>query len=144
MGRRCTICTHPHRDDIERALWANESQYAIANRFQLSQPAVSNHFRKHMPAAQMVKDQAPVHIGSGDDLLQQIHGLHARTLAILADAEARNDVRTALFAIREARANLELVSKIYAFLASAGGETTTIRIVDETVPIPEFDEEDQA
>jgi hypothetical protein len=47
-----------------------------------------------------------------DELLAGARNLHARTLDILGAAEASEQHRTALSAIREARSNLELLAKL--------------------------------
>ena len=51
-------------------------------------------------------------IAHADDLLEQVRDLQVRTFAVLEAAEASEQHRTALSAIREARGNLELLAKL--------------------------------
>jgi hypothetical protein len=51
-------------------------------------------------------------VAHADDLLEQVRDLQVRTFAILEAAEASEQHRTALSAIREARGNLELLAKL--------------------------------
>jgi hypothetical protein len=51
-------------------------------------------------------------VAEADNLLEQVRDLQARTLAILEAAEHTYQHRTALSAIREARSNLELLTKL--------------------------------
>ena len=51
-------------------------------------------------------------VAQADDLLGQVVGLQVKALAILERAEKDDDLRTALMAVREARATMELVAKI--------------------------------
>jgi hypothetical protein len=55
-----------------------------------------------------------------DTLLDRIEALHRRTLAILEAVEDTDEHRTALAAIREARANLELIGEVTRELDRAG------------------------
>ena len=51
MGRPCTICRHPKREEIDRALVRNEAGYrTIAARFDISPSALFRHKREHLPA----------------------------------------------------------------------------------------------
>jgi len=60
----------------------------------------------------LVKSAQAAEIAQADELLAEVRGLHARTLAILEASEHSHEHRTALAAIREARGNLELLAKL--------------------------------
>ena len=138
MPPTCTVCAHERRQEIERALLGSEPLRSIAGRFRVTRQSLARHRDNHMPAA-LVKAREAEEIADADNLLAQVQRLHERTLAILHTAEQRGEKRVALAAIREARANLELVAKLYTLLVSAGGpEPMTITIVDRTIPIPDF------
>lgn len=52
MPRQCTICRHPERADIDRALVAGErSNRRIATQFLVTEGAVRRHKAEHVPAA---------------------------------------------------------------------------------------------
>lgn len=48
MPRVCTICTHPQRVEIDKAIVAGESIQTIANRFPVSAQAVKRHRDSHL------------------------------------------------------------------------------------------------
>lgn len=58
MPQRCTICTHPDRDEINRALVAREPVRAIAGRFGLKNSSVWRHSDDHLPAAMLKAEEA--------------------------------------------------------------------------------------
>ena len=49
MPRTCTICSHPQRADIDKALVGNESNRDVSNRFGPSVPALQRHRAHHLP-----------------------------------------------------------------------------------------------
>jgi hypothetical protein len=112
VPRSCTVCSHEARDKIDRALVAGQSSYALADRYSsLSRPAIERHKGNHLPA-RMVLAQAAEEVAQADSLLDQVRDLQGRAYGILDKAEAADDLRTALGAIREARGNLELLAKL--------------------------------
>jgi hypothetical protein len=112
MPRRCTVCAHPKVEAIDMALVAGEPYRSVANRYEsLSQASVQRHSENHLPATLAQAKEAEM-VAHADDLLEQVRDLQVRTFAILEAAEASEQYRTALSAIREARANLELIGEI--------------------------------
>jgi hypothetical protein len=112
MPRSCTVCGHPEVEAINRALVAGEASRKIAARYgSVSRPAIQRHQENHLPAT-LVRAKEAEEVAHADDLLDQVRGLQARTLAILEAAEETSQHRTALAAIREARSNLELLAKL--------------------------------
>ena len=112
MPRTCTVCTHPEREAIDRALVAGESTGQLAGRYRtIDERAIRRHRSNHLPAKLVLAEKA-AEVAEAGDLLSQVQGLQARTLAILEAAEASSEHRTALGAIREARSNLELLAKL--------------------------------
>ena len=111
MPRTCTICRHPERDGIERALLAGEPLRNIAERFRLSATALHRHKRDHLPAT-LAKAREVEEVARADDLLAQVQGLQTKALELLRRAEAGGDYRTALQGVREARGCLELLAEL--------------------------------
>jgi hypothetical protein len=94
------------------ALVAGEPYRSVANRYEsLSQASVQRHSENHLPATLAQAKEAEM-VAHADDLLEQMRDLQVRTFAILEAAEASEQHRTALSAIREARGNLELLAKL--------------------------------
>lgn len=123
MPRTCTICTHPERSKIDRALLDGEAYRTIAKRYGAGPSAVLRH-REHLPS-ELVKAQAAEEVAHADNLLEQVKSLQTRALSILDRADLAGDLRTALSAIREARGNLELLAKLLGELQQEG---TTVNV----------------
>ncbi len=111
MPRSCTICQHPHREPIDRALVVGTALSEVAAKYRVSDDAVSRHRTNHLPARLVLAEKA-AEVAEADNLLASVRGLQERTLAILEAAEREREHRTALSAIREARSNLELLAKL--------------------------------
>jgi hypothetical protein len=111
MSRSCTVCAHPKRKGIDRALVGGVSNRSVASLYDVSEAAVRRHKGNHLPT-KLVMAQAAEEAAEADTLLDQVKGLQGRAYAVLDRAEAAGELRTALSAIREARGNLELLAKI--------------------------------
>jgi hypothetical protein len=111
VPRSCTICEHPDRESIDKALVGDVSNRSVASLYDVSEAAVRRHKSNHLPAKLVLAQQAEEAAEAGE-LLDQVQDLQARTLAILEAAEETSQHRTALAAIREARSNLELLAKL--------------------------------
>ena len=111
MPRACSICTHAERDAINQALVTNESYRNIAKRYETSEQAMYRHKAEHMPVA-VAKAQEAHDVAVADDLLSQLKALRSRAVSILLKAEQAGDLRTALLAIREARACIETLLEV--------------------------------
>ncbi len=119
MPRRCTVCDHASRDEIDRALVAGESFRDIAGRFAGLTPASLHRHRGTHLAAIVRKARESDEAARAGSVLDEVRSLHARTLRILASAEAAGDASTALRALREARGGLELLAKLLGELDEA-------------------------
>jgi len=110
MAKQCTICTHPQKNEIDRAALTGTSYRDIARNFGTSHSAVHRHSRhlKHGVAA--VAEQDPV--AYGRTVLAQTRALGDRAIAILNRAEEQGDWRAATGAIREARNCLEFLARL--------------------------------
>ena len=115
MPRSCPICDHEDLDEINAALASNERIRTIAERWSVRKTALMRHRNEHLPfsaieakeaEAEEAEDDAPA-----DDLLDQVRDLQERALATLEEAEEAEELNAALRAIREAKGNLELMTK---------------------------------
>ncbi len=111
MPRTCTICEHPKREAIDRALVGETSNLSVSALFGVSESAVRRHKGNHLPAKLVLAEKA-AEVADADNLLGQVGDLQRRTMAVLEAAELSHEHRTALAAIREARSNLELLAKL--------------------------------
>jgi hypothetical protein len=117
MPRSCPICDHEDLDEINAALASNERIRTIAERWSVRKTALMRHRNEHLPfsaieakeaetEAKEAKEDAPA-----EDLLDQVRDLQERALASLEEAEEAEELNAALRAIREAKGNLELMTK---------------------------------
>ena len=112
MPRLCTICTHPQREEIDKALVEGKlPNTTISSLFGVTEAALRRHKANHLPE-QLVKAKGAKEASQAEDLLDQVKGLRNKAYAILVKAEEKSDLRTALSAIKEARACLELLAKL--------------------------------
>jgi hypothetical protein len=119
MPRRCSVCTHPDRENIDEALVGATAISAISAKYRdISEDALGRHKANHLPAKLIMAEKAK-EVAQADSLLEQVRDLQGRALAILDQAEMSGDLRTALGAIREARGNLELLAKLLGELSDA-------------------------
>jgi hypothetical protein len=112
LARTCTVCSHPEREAIDRALVDGQSSGKLAGRYRtLDERAIRRHRSNHLPTT-LARAREAEEVSRADHLLDQVRGLQDRALTILGKAENAGELRTALGAIREARGNLELLAKL--------------------------------
>ncbi len=111
MPRSCTVCEHPEKEAMDRALVGGASNRSLASLFGVSEAAVRRHKAKHLPAKLVMAEKA-AEVAEAGDLLEQVRDLQSRAYGILDKAEGAGDLRAALGAIREARGNLALLAKL--------------------------------
>lgn len=125
MPRRCTVCTHSEREEIDAALVAaSDSLRAIAGRFGVSRSSLMRHRDKHLPEALVLAQEAQ-EIAHADDLVAQMQSLQRRTLKILTKAERGHNIQGTSSIIGQARRNIELLGKLMGELQQEG----TVNIV---------------
>lgn len=143
MAPRCTVCSHPDRDKIDRRLVGGESARGIAREFGLSHAAADRHRARHIPHELAQAHQA-VEVARAGSLLDEIRGHAARAgrlvdqaEAVLSGARGRRQLRvrleaikTATVALREVRGTLELLGKVGGELGT-GGITVAIQAAPE-------------
>jgi len=112
VPRSCSVCTHPKREEIDRALVDGVSSGMLAGRYRtFGERAVRRHRANHIPTT-LAKAVEAAEVAEAGSLLEQVEDLQQRALAILEKAEDAGELRTALSAIREARGNLELLARL--------------------------------
>ena len=128
MPRKCTICAHTNRNDIDLLLVDGVSFRNIAEQYSLSTTAIHRHKNNCLAAtmakAEMAAEQ--VEIMNGGNLLDQLRNLNRETLAILAEAKTLKDYQIALKAITRAERQIELQARLLGELQEG---TTTVNIL---------------
>ena len=119
MGRLCTVCTHPRRDEIEAAIIEGRSYRVIAEEFGLKKDAVRRHALNHL-RKDLIEKAAEVEARYADDLLHRLLGYLTDAEDLLERAEEAGDLRTALNGVKEARASLELLARLRGELEAQG------------------------
>ena len=111
MPRTCSICIHPERAAIDKALVSGSAKRDVSALFRVSEDAVTRHAAAHLPKALAQAHEAR-EAERADDLLSEARRLKEITMGLLGRAVQANDLRTALVAVREARGSLELIGKL--------------------------------
>lgn len=114
MSRVCTVCQHPERETIDKALVGGEPVSTIAARYctidgrPLGRMSVQRHRDEHLSQT-LAKSEAVKEEARADDLVEQLKQLRGKAISLLLAAERAGDLRTALAGVREARATIELL-----------------------------------
>lgn len=112
LGRKCGICTHEERAEIDRLLVRGGTSFRdISGRFGVSTSALSRHKNDHIPAALARAHDAGEAARAGD-LLDRLAELDAIADKALAEAAAASDWGTVLRGIDTARRTSELRGKL--------------------------------
>ena len=132
MPRRCSICSHERLEEIDQALVGGVALSEMAAKYRVSEDALSRHKANHLPDV-LTKAQGAKEAVRADDLLTQVRELQARTLAILEEAHDSGEHRTALAAIGQARANLELQARLLQLIKE--GPTVNVLVSPQWVEL---------
>jgi hypothetical protein len=125
MPRKCSLCIHDQREQIEQALLCGDSYRVVAQRFAISRDAVARH-RRHLPTA-LAHAKELKEVCHGDSLLAQLRELTSEAQRLKATAEKAGDIRAALAAVRELCRIVELIAKLSGELDSRS-ETKILNI----------------
>lgn len=145
MTRTCTICRHPNRRSIEKALLSGASLRSIAGQFRTTKTSFLRHKLKHLPRSLLRAREAREAV-QADNLLANVCTLHRRAETILDRAEEAEDHRTALSAIREIRGIVELLARMagelrdgtkVSFIVSPDYQRLREAITTALAPFPE-------
>lgn len=77
MSRVCTVCTHPQREVIDRALVTGEPVPAVAARYDLGRRSVQRHKDTHLPAS-LTQAHDAAEVASADSIMAELRGVMAR------------------------------------------------------------------
>jgi len=111
MPQPCSICVHPHREEIDRDIVSGAPNRRIATQYGLSESAVRRHKAGHLPPT-IAKAGEAIEVAHADTLLDQVHTLLDKARSLTDQAEEAGDLRIALQGIREVRGVLELLAKV--------------------------------
>ncbi len=120
MPRACTICQHPRREAIDRALVGGAALSETAALFRVSNDAVSRHKANHLPA-KLVLAQEAEDVREALDVIKQLKAINAASLHILKEAREQGKQGTALAAIDRIHKQIELQAKLLGELDDVQG-----------------------
>lgn len=115
----CTVCKHPDRAEIDALLVSHTPVRSIARQFGLIETSLRRHAARHL-SRELVRAAEGRDLERAGSLLDGVEALQRDTLAVLEQARDGGDMRTILAAIKEQRANLELVGRIKGELVASG------------------------
>ena len=126
---RCTVCDHPERDAIARALVGGASLGDVAARFGgLSKSAVGRHAAQHLPAT-LAQSARAAEVARADTILERLAEITKVTRAILADAYRSRTHALALQAVARLERQLELEARLLGELRD--GPTVNVVLTPE-------------
>lgn len=121
MPRPCSICTHPERAAIDKALASGAPLRGVARTYfgsEKAEDALGRHKAEHLPAtiakaaaAQQVEDARGA-VAQGLDVVAQLRALNNVTLQVLHEARVRHDGELALKAVDRVQRQIELQAKL--------------------------------
>lgn len=118
MGQACSICNHPSRLDIDRAVVQGQSYNSVARRFGVDSNSIGHHSRTHL-SRQLVQAYEKKELTEGMNLLGRIDKilLHAEQI-FERNFNRRRDI-VALKALAEQRCTIDMLARISMYLHAA-------------------------
>lgn len=111
MARSCTVCKHPERDAIDRALVDGASLRDIAGQYGLTKSSVARHQAEHLPAS-LVKAAEAEDVAHAIDIVKQLKAINGAALEVLKNARASGDGDLVLKAVDRVQKQIELQAKL--------------------------------
>jgi len=111
MTRVCTVCAHPQRPEIDKALIAGGSFRGVSRTFSVSEDALFRHRQEHV-AVTLAQAQQQEDVRNAIDVYAQLRAINAATLSVLKEAREARDGDLALKAIDRVQKQIELQAKL--------------------------------
>jgi hypothetical protein len=146
MGRRCTVCDHPKRAAIDRALAEGQTLRHVAETFGISASAALRHRRRHLArhlahaiehangaqAAEIVREQESRkarEIVHALDVVRQLQAINAACLEILQKSRASGKDTVSLGAVDRIHRQIELQARLLGEIQD--GQTVNVLVAPE-------------
>jgi hypothetical protein len=117
MPRKCTVCDHDQRHDVDIALVRRKPYRHIAARFDVTTQALQRHSHDHLPEL-LVKAKEDGERGNAKELAAELSRVKEDVRRLKGKAEEEGDIRTALLGCDKALKALELQAKVEQIIAS--------------------------
>lgn len=128
MPQTCSICIHPDRAEIEKALIAGEPLRDIERRCPVSRSALHRHRQEHL-SQRLVKAAEHEDLAQAIDVVRQLKAINAATLEILQQSRADGKHAVSLRAVDRVQKQIELQAKLLGDLHE--GQTVNVAILPE-------------
>lgn len=125
MPRACSVCTHPLRDAIDRALVESAPIRRIAADHGLAETSVRRHADRHLPSTLVLAAEA-AEVTRADGLLAEARRLHGEAVNALETAKAAGHFGAVLQALDRAQRSVVMLSTLLDRLPSAATEPQTV------------------
>jgi hypothetical protein len=113
VPRRCTVCAHERRYDIDTILVDRAKPYRdIARQYDVSKDAISRHVSGGHISELLALAADAERAARADSLLDRIEALQSRIEAFLSRVEDTDNYSAIIGGFREMRANLELIGEV--------------------------------
>ncbi len=149
MGRRCTICEHPQRQEIDKALLSGLSFRKIGKRFDINPSAAYRHRQTHVVdliarvqkplnreelarAEKLAEQQQETQAGElryAIDVVQQLKAINAACLEVLKQARSDRKYSLSLRAVDRIVRQIELQAKLLGQIQD--GPTVNVAVLPE-------------
>lgn len=114
MGRPCTVCSHPQRQQIDAALLEHAAGYRIlASRFGVSKPSLQRHVETHLRGMIQQSEELRRMLAT-DNLTDNLAKWHRRMERQYRKADAAGNVPNTVATARAGIAAIEAFSRIGA------------------------------
>src|SRR6516164_5344178 len=110
MPRICSICTHPQRERIDKALLAGQPLREITGRVPIRKSALHRH-KRHLQTT-LTQAKTAEEALRGDSLLEDLQSLAAEANRLKQKAERSGDLRTAMAGLRELARLIEIRARV--------------------------------
>lgn len=110
MPRVCSLCHHPQRAEIDRALLAGTPLRTIADHWSASKTALIRH-KPHIAQSIAVVERE-TGLSTIRDVQHRMTALQARVEKLVSKLEKASDHRTTLAGLRECREGLKAIAEV--------------------------------
>ena len=112
MGRTCTICSHPKKNEIDKAVAAGESYRTVSHRFNVSNDAIKRHVKSGHIASKIQKAKEAKEIKSGLTMIDKLQELEGQAGEAFDIAKVQKNPRGMCAAIMAKKGVIELAGKV--------------------------------
>jgi hypothetical protein len=143
VGRPCTVCNHPERQEIDKALVSGTVYRKLSETYGLAASSLCRHRKGHIPA-QLVKafeaaemsrtvelvqeeeSHRAAEIGQAIDVVRQLKAINAACLEILQSSRADGKHAISLKAVDRIHRQIELQAKLLGELQDNGPQVNIL------------------